>query len=139
MFQVFTIIFGGRYIILLMGLFSMYTGMIYNDIFAKSFNIFGSAWRVPYSNETIDKADHIMLDPRLGTCPCCAGPECAGTNCCGSYRGDPYPFGLVIKLIFYISLSFTFFNTIFFKFYVSLRIRSGLLLRTRSSTSTLTR
>ena len=46
--QMFGILFGGRYIIMLMGLFAMYSGFMYNEVFAMPLNIFGSCWNVIY-------------------------------------------------------------------------------------------
>ncbi|XP_063911506.1 V-type proton ATPase 116 kDa subunit a 1-like isoform X3 [Zophobas morio] len=76
--EIWNIFFGGRYIVLLMGLFSMYTGLIYNDVFSKSLNIFGSNWHTNYSASFVLSVQDKMIDPADD----------------GGYDGYPYPIGM---------------------------------------------
>lgn len=43
-FELFAMIFYGRYIALVMAVFSIFTGLMYNDVFSKSMTLWGSAW-----------------------------------------------------------------------------------------------
>jgi len=54
----------------------MYTGLIYNDFFSKSLNLFGSQWYVPQSNMYILREKEVMLDPK------------------NAYYDSPYPVGM---------------------------------------------
>ncbi|XP_065821036.1 V-type proton ATPase 116 kDa subunit a isoform X3 [Labrus bergylta] len=85
--EMFSMVFAGRYIILLMGIFSIYTGIIYNDCFSKSLNVFGSGWSVRpmfdarvggnWTFATLENSKVLQLDPAVD----------------GVFKG-PYPIGI---------------------------------------------
>lgn len=82
--EMFSTVFSGRYIILLMGVFSIYTGLIYNDCFSKSLNIFGSSWSVrPMFTLSNWTEDTLRGNPVLQLNPSIPG-----------VFGGPYPFGI---------------------------------------------
>nr|CAD2180426.1 unnamed protein product [Meloidogyne enterolobii] len=62
--EIFNTFFAGRFIIMMMGVFSMYTGLIYNDTFSKSFNIFGSKWRNPFNHTELIGLQKMALSIR---------------------------------------------------------------------------
>eukprot|EP00057_Strongylocentrotus_purpuratus_P010438 XP_011664912.1 PREDICTED: V-type proton ATPase 116 kDa subunit a isoform 1 [Strongylocentrotus purpuratus] len=65
--EMFGMLYGGRYVIMLMGLFSVYSGFLYNDCLSNSVNIFGSTWNATnmnYSDELLSQDISLGLDPK---------------------------------------------------------------------------
>ncbi|KAF2137568.1 uncharacterized protein K452DRAFT_278186 [Aplosporella prunicola CBS 121167] len=60
--ELFSMAFFGRYIMLMMGVFSMYTGLIYCDAFSKELAIFPSMWEWPEGFKEGDSVEAIRKE-----------------------------------------------------------------------------
>lgn len=82
--EIWQTFFGGRYLLLLMGLFSVYTGFIYNECFSRATVIFPSGWSVAAMANQSGWSDNFLANhPLLSLDP----------NITGVFLG-PYPFGI---------------------------------------------
>jgi V-type H+-transporting ATPase subunit a len=61
--ELFSMAFYGRYIMLMMGAYSMYTGLIYCDVFSKALPIFPSMWQWPSDFKEGDTVYASRIDP----------------------------------------------------------------------------
>ncbi|MEQ2161993.1 hypothetical protein GOODEAATRI_015416 [Goodea atripinnis] len=82
--EIWRMMFGGRYLILLMGLFSIYTGAIYNECFSRGMITFRSGWHVGpmfeknlWNSSVLEGSQFLSMDP----------------NVTGVFT-TPYPFGI---------------------------------------------
>jgi V-type H+-transporting ATPase subunit a len=72
--ELFKTCFGGRYLLVLMGVFSIYTGFIYNECFSVAMDIFGTNWEFKGNSTTAvrinpDRTYPVGVDPAWNGAP----------------------------------------------------------------------
>lgn len=71
--EIFSMFFYGRYIVLLMGAFAIFTGTMYNDLFSKTMTLFTPGWKWP-------RADGMIEAEQTGVYPIGLDPTWHGTD-----------------------------------------------------------
>ncbi|KAG8434859.1 hypothetical protein GDO86_012993 [Hymenochirus boettgeri] len=82
--EIFSMCFGGRYLILLMGALSIYTGFVYNECFSRPTVIFPSGWSVA----TMARVKNWTMEFPINFSPSPLDPNITGVFT------SPYPFGI---------------------------------------------
>jgi len=108
-----TMAFGGRYVLVLMGAFAVYCGIIYNDCLSIPTNVYGSAWETDPSDPNGLK----MHNPTGWTYPCGIDPSWAHkSNELAFYNSLKMKMAVILgvcHMLFGIMLSL--FNHLYFK------------------------
>lgn len=100
-----SMVFGGRYLLVMMGAFALYAGTIYNDLFSCPINAFGSQWNVPVYPDLV-------------------GNETGPANFSQGlydFSGKPYPYG-VDPAWYHTTNELAFFNSMKMKLAVTLGV-----------------
>jgi V-type H+-transporting ATPase subunit a len=114
-----TMAFGGRYVLVLMGAFAVYCGIIYNDCLSIPTNVYGSAWEMDPSDPTGLK----MHNPSGWTYP-------AGIDPAWFHKSNELAFFNSLKMKMAVilgvchmlfGLTLSLFNHLYFKDYMSLK------------------
>jgi len=114
-----TMAFGGRYVLVLMGAFAVYCGIIYNDCLSIPTNVYGSAWEMDPSDPTGLK----MHNPTGWTYP-------AGIDPAWFHKSNELAFFNSLKMKMAVilgvchmlfGLTLSLFNHLYFKDYMSLK------------------
>lgn len=100
-----SMVFGGRYLLVMMGAFALYAGTIYNDLFSCPINLFGSRWDVPVIPDDIGNStayENVSIGLQ-------------------NFKGNPYPYG-VDPAWYHTTNELAFFNSMKMKLAVTLGV-----------------
>lgn len=79
--EMVVMLFDGRYLLLLMAIFSVYTGLLYNETFSVPIDLFGTRWSLSHNSSIVpNKSEELAAQQAAGTYPFGLDPAWHGTS-----------------------------------------------------------